>query len=314
MPRLWRCAVLVSCLVPSALVYADVGIAKSEYFHQADPGKFELNAGFGREPEQTAWTTQDANGVQSTTTPQSAASNVTPISLGGEYGLSPSLALGLDLIYGTGVSGQPICYTASVCPPQSASGLFNPNLYLKGRYGSDHWALIYGAHLDLGIQKANAAGSSYSYSTGGTTVTPYVGFQSTIGASSLGVRVQYDVYKSSQGENVTDSTGAPVTGNRTGGQRVSADVFYEADLGSYTLGGSAFALFSPETTTSVDGNSASDANAFYTWGLQLYIPVRLPGWTLLPTIAYEQTKYTESGGNISSATTYQMGLSARFNF
>lgn len=291
----------------------------SEYLHQAGHRKVEFTLGVGREEGKSAWTNQDPNGISyqtisETGKPQKVNITRFPISVTAEYGFTPTLAAGVDLIYGNGKYTTANCPTNTTCKDSTSSGLYNPALYLKGMTPVGSAAFAYGLIADIGVEKyeVDAAGNT-NLATGGTTLTPYLGYVFGSGFTRGGARFQYDVYKGDRKATYATTDTEPARDSTTSrGNTWALDAFFESKLESFMLGGNVAYLHTSESSFFSNGKSGKSGDASHTWIFQVYAPVYSDGFMVLPNIAYEMQTFTDSSYFVSNVNSVQFGVAVRF--
>ena len=144
-------------------------------------------------------------------------------------------------------------------------------IYLKGRNELGFGSIHYGLNVSFPLEhhRTNAENDSNAAS-GGTTVTPYAGYEASLGRHTFGAKVGYDVYKS---DRHYDSAFAGVYA-RSGGQAFDGALFYEFAMNHWvTFGVTATLNVAQGTSTTFPGESASDDhNGTTSTGLMLYVP------------------------------------------
>ena len=303
----------------SSAFAADGEFMDSEYLHQPGTGAFELTPGIGGAPGNTALLNQQ-NGLTLSSynirgTDAKLNLFVVPVTVAADYGINSMFAVGVQLAYGLGSTNFSNCPQGSPCRSQTINGLFDPQLYLKGRAAVGSGVIQYGVVATVGVEKSktNSTGDS-NWASGGSTITPFVAYQFSAGPGVLGARVKYDVYKGDR-KSTIETSNASVDATTTDGNTLGADAFYEMPVGNVTLGGAIIYSSRPDTKSAF-GNSASkaDKNANSIIGAQIYAPVHLSGMTLLPTLEYQTLNYSASDSSVIAINTLQLGIAARLTF
>lgn len=297
-------------------VAAEGDLMDTEYLHQPNAGAFELTPGLGGAPGNTALLNQP-NGITFRTYNIKNSDSkfnlfLVPIAVSADYGISSMFSIGANLTYGSGSTSFSNCPSGSTCNSHSLKGLFDPELYFKGRAAIGPGVLQYGVVAEVGVEKGKTDSSGDgNWATGGTTLSPFVAYQLPVGTGALGARVKYDLYK---GDRKSTSSNPSVDSTTSDGNTLAIDAFYEIPVGIVTLGGALIYTSYPETKTA-SGNNASkpDKNAYSIFGVQFYAPVHLSGVTLLPNVAYQSYSLSSDSG-FSSINAVQLGIAARLTF
>ena len=312
-------SILVLAGFGAVAVAAEGDLMDTEYLHQPNAGTFELTPGLGGAPGNTALLNQP-NGIILRNYNISGSDTkfnlfLVPIMVSADYGISSMFSIGASLTYGSGATGFSNCPSGGTCNSHTIKGLFDPELYFKGRAAIGPGVLQYGVVAEVGVEKSKTDSSGDgNWATGGTTLSPFIAYQLPVGTGALGARFKYDLYKGDR-KSTSQTSSASIDSTTSNGNAVSVDAFYEIPVGIVTLGGALIYSSYPETKTASGNNYAkADKNANSIFGLQFYAPVHLSGVTLLPNVAYQSYSFSSSDSGFSSVNALQLGIAARLTF
>lgn len=260
--------------------------ANSEMQHMAADGQFELT------PSLTySRATMTNNSAISEDNESSESDSIGNLAFLGEYGLSSGLAVGFRLAYQTESitqsGGLGLGAGGPLSAPLKAAGLLDPSFYLKAKTNLGPGSLRYGLTVSASIYNSISTGfQTANEATGGVTVTPFLGYESPIGDSVLGVRLAYDAYQSPRVIQSDSSAGS--SARMAGGNVFSAVAYAEMPLWSGIWGLSGGIVqnittkYSDSVTPSTDQQDALVLPLGFVYGSY----VIAPDTTLLPTIGY----------------------------
>lgn len=237
-----------------------------------------------------------------------------PVGVSGEYGINQMLAIGLDLIYSSAKRTYD-CDSPLPCPKdKKISGLEDPAINIKLRNQIGAGTLRYGLQANIGIEKSKVdKDGNTNAASGGSSVTPFVGYELPLGPGFIGARASYELYK---GDRKTKFDGESDETKTTGGQLVEVSAFYEANVGIMTYGG-ALVFDSKAESKSADGSEAATGNkdAYTQYTVHFYTPAHLtPTITILPTLDLGGISYTSSDSVADSAGLVLISVAGRFTF
>lgn len=243
-----------------------------------------------------------------------ATSAALPVGVAGEYGINQMLAIGLELIYSSNKTTFD-CDSPLPCPKdKKASGLHDPAINIKLRNQIGAGTLRYGLRAAIALEKSkiDSDGNSNAAS-GGSSVTPFVGYELPLGPGFIGAQASYDLYK---GDRKTKTDGVTNETKTTGGETLEVSAFYEANVGIMTYGG-ALVFDSRAESKDAVGSAApkGNKNAYTAYTLHFYTPAHLtPTITILPTVDLGGISYTSSGSSADSAGAFLISVAGRFTF
>lgn len=241
--------------------------------------------------------------------------------LSGEYGFNDFLALGA----GIGIESTRL---RNSTPSENAEfmskGATDPQFLLKGRIAMALGTLYGGTTLTYPTQKhvIEASGNS-NMASGGTSVTPYIGYEIARGDHTMGVRVAYQVWLGSR--QIEDrsfglnSTTITVDEQVTGGNVLTASTFYEFAWQRLTMGLAALVEETAAKTTTYDATQSRDTSPDRDSptgriALQFYAPVELGlRFTLLPSIEVGRYHAIDTE-NVHSIHDFKGQVQARYTF
>lgn len=292
----------------TAAFAADSSSGVSVYEHQTDSGKWEVTPGFTFGSIKTNFNATAANGNLT-----SASDSIFNFSVAGEYGINEMLSVGLKIGYQT----DSFSLTPSGSSSPSASGMTDPVLYVNGKNAVGPGLIRWGALLDfsLGAMTLSSDGKTYNESSGGITLTPFVGYEmANIGPGTLGARLAYDLYQSDR--SFTNNMQTNTSEKIKAGNNLSFVVFYEmpfdpviwgVDVGIVNHSAATFNNGTTDTSMN-DGQTNFKVETYAAWTVA-------PDITVLPTIGYGPMGV---GGYLANGATSQNGIygtvAARFGF
>lgn len=238
-------------------------------------------------------------------TPANAAdeklSGLTDTGISAEYGLNEMIAIGVDLSFSS-LEEDPGGGNAT----RKVSGLQDPRLFVKGTHVLDFGRFRYGANLGLGFQNEKIENNlDRSVSSGGFSISPYLGLDIDAGPGILGARAFYSLGLGDR----TVEIGA-TEGKASGGNDMNLAVFYEYFLSDMLLAADLHYNMSSEETVRRTGLADIRQNAANTTGLGLYgrIPMGEAA-AIIPRLNYD---FANSDQDKWSDMT--LSLAARFVF
>lgn len=284
--------------------------SQSELMHQAEAGSFELTPLFGIANTHIEYKTNAYV--------KSADQAGLFIGAQAEYGFSEALSLGLSLTYND--FRQTYAKKDNVSIDDAyRRGLSDPDVYLMGRTRAGDGWFRYGAHLTTTVEKSKWDGKTANAASGGTTLAPFVGFETHAGPGIAGGKIAYDVYKSDR--DYEDSSSNPtVTSKIKGGERLALTGFYEWTIAPIIdLGFSLQYLDWAQTKRETSGVTVTNDDRSSRLNLEVYAPLHLKNQiTLVPFLGFGTfTKLPSQAGAIAevdSARVFQTGVFARFVF
>lgn len=288
----------------------------SEYFHQAEAGVFEITPGIGQAPGKASVNElpMGYRFVQTTYKNTSAKSNVTflPIVADLEYGLTPDFAVGGELSYVTGHTSIDNCPSGSTCPSGDISGLADPQVFFKGRYGTGAGQLSYGISINVSLMKSWSDNQKSNVASGGFSYTPFVGFETQAGYGVWGARVAYSI----AGERKTEDRAANTDDYVKGGNRTLLETFYEFPISGETTVGFAlqYAIHATTESKSGSGTYSDDKSAGKEIALKAYTPMPMGTFTLLPSLKYSSYSLDDSNSGTDKMTGFEIGVAGRMTF
>ncbi|NJL25085.1 MAG: hypothetical protein HC902_07860 [Calothrix sp. SM1_5_4] len=277
----------------------------SEYQHQTEAGRWEVTPSVGIHARNG--TPRDA------TTTKKIYSGSLPLSVRGEYGISSLFSVGTQLGYTMGAVSYD-CDSSTTCDSTTFKGFVDPEVYLNGRVGIGPGSLRFGANVAFSPMKAEISsnGDANNFS-GGTTVSPYVGYEFFVGRGLLGFRGAYDLYQSER--EVSDKTSTPNSYKVTDGQDISLAAFYEYPIWKLSIGSALEYTNSAQTRKKSNGATTPGNNAFSEYHMRVYVPIRFnPKITLYPALAVGTQDCPSSGCTARTTSITDISCAGRFTF
>lgn len=230
----------------------------------------------------------------------------TPLSFTTEYGFSPMVAVALNFRFDS-ISAES-CSASGACTNTKSVGPFDPNVDVKFKSRVVGGNSLYGGNVQYAVEKGKAdSQGDRNNATGGSAITPYIGYEFLLGPAVAGGKLSYELYK---GDAQREYAGTNFT--VSGGQTLQLTGFYELVSDWITYGGSlAFQNVSEMKNTS-NGvtNSYNDANTAIL--VQYYMVMRADGVSYLPSLNYSLRSYSASTYAYSSASEIFAGCGFRF--
>jgi hypothetical protein len=281
---------------------ADSQVAEgSQFQHQTAASTFEL----------TPQLEYDSITLKLKSTTLDKAEIVGPISsVMGEYGLNDMFSVGLLLAY---QSFDQKYSPSGLVQDVHQKGLKDPDLFLNGRVAAGPGSFRFGTHLSFSLEdsKTDSSGDSNA-ATGGTALTPFVGYEAYFGPHTVGARMTYTVYKGDRKQS-DSSSGTQVNSTISGGETLTTQVFYEYLMEQVTLGVAA-ELNNIKGAKITSNGTSQDSSGSSGYSLAVYAPWQLaPNVTLLPRFNYGAfTAFDRT--NIDSISAWGIQIGARFAF
>jgi hypothetical protein len=313
-------SILASLTFAVGAAAADGDMMDSEYLHQTGAGVFDVQAGFGQAAGDGAILNNAPTGysminVSIRNSSLKASENSLPINVMLEYGINQMFSAGLELAYGTGQLTYSGCPTGFSCNSQHVNGMYDPQLFFKGRSAVGAGVIQYGAVLDVSVEKETTSSTGdQNNASGGISFTPFVAYQMAAGPGTWGARLQYGIYQGDK-KSTDSSSGTSVPSTTSSNGNWVIDTFYEAPVAGITIGGALSYAQNPETKTSQNGGpKTGNLDAYNTMGVQVYVPVKLSSLTILPSVTYDTMNFSQSNSVASSENMIEVGVAARMSF
>lgn len=273
----------------------DGGNLSSEYLHQAPGGKFEVTPAIKFESLR----------IEYKNTPTDATVYQIPLTAKAEYGINDMFSLAATVGYGVGGTSFDDCPSNQTCKGTSARGLIDPTLSANLRVPVGMGALRAGLNFSFSLEdsKEEADGDD-NFATGGSTLTPYVGYEMSVGSNVFGARVAYDAVKGDRTHKDESDTAPTSTDKISGGEDLSLAGFYEYHFPRiFTVAGALEFIDSDETKTSTNGGAKTeDNNSSKILRFRIYAPMKFNETvTLIPTVSSGAYKF-ENDSNVDSST------------
>lgn len=211
-----------------------------------------------------------------------------------EYGLNEMLSLGARLQYQS-MTTEGIAGAADT----DNDGLANPEIFLKGTSAMGTGRLRYGVTFGLGLENQTAD----NVSTGGHSLTPYVGYDMDMGGGILGARLSYGWMM----ERTFETAGGAEV-KTEGGNMLGVSGFYEFMMADALLGA---AVHFRDFADTENAAGASNNDAYSPLGLQIYSRIPVSTFVLLPSLAYD---FSAGGDRYDSYNDMTLSVAARFGF
>lgn len=294
-------AAIIAALGFVASVHAETAV-KTEYFHQAAADKNEGTVAL----DYTARTISFKAPTQDTTT------NLMPLTLRYERGLTEDFAVGADIAYllsgGSKEAGDSFDY----------KGMSDLDVYLRGQYGlQSNMSIHYGLNLNaaLGKREVKYTGSDLtetSYQSGGMGAMAYVGMAYTMDAHIFGARLTQGFDLSKRKVEVKTTTTASY--DYEGGNLSQLALFYETAMSGTIIGGELYYNGTNTTKSKLSTATTKSTTAGENHlGLKVYAAHDLnETTTLLGNIGYDMGQGLPTGTEKDNA--YSIGVAGRFVF
>jgi len=268
-------ALLVSLLLSNS-VFAESG---SEYFHQAEIGRFEVTP-----------TVQHLRMRAESSAAQAPLTGVditaTNFEIKSEYGINSMLSAGLILGH-SNAKNQPT--PSNTFKSRTSKGLNDPDFFLNGALPMGPGTFHFGTHFTYSISKSkiDVDGNSNAAS-GGWSLTPYAGYDFHAGPNIFGIHMSYDLAQGNR--KVVDkysTPGSEINSTDSGGQALTANYFYEYQRQMVTFGAALEVVTQRTSDRETNGVSTDQHDPLTTAQLNLYAPLRFtPNFTFIPTASY----------------------------
>lgn len=283
-------------LVSGSAFAADNG---SEYMWQTPADKWEV--------------TPSLSMMKTTTKPKAAGAqdiemSATTISVKGEYGISEQFSAGLLL---ANVSGKAEQGATSI----DVKGMADIIAFFHGRNAMGTGSLRYGVDVGLGLSKREIESTGdTNVSSGGISLTPFVGYEIAAAPCTYGARLAYKMYAGERKQ--TDNTSTPADDDKiTGPTTTSLAFFYEHDMAPVRLGAALEIASNTESEIKTNGGAGvKQGDGETTMGIKLYVPYTVNEMiTILPEFTYAQATAKENN-TIDSKSGWNLGVGGRFTF
>ncbi len=279
----------------------------SEFFHQAKAHQVELTPGLNY----FLW-----NLRYNTTNPVEMKLSGTSESIVGEYGLNSNFSLGGVLQF---TSGEFSYDPSSAGDKRTISGLDDPKVFFLANLPLPAGALHYGATLGLSLEKSktNDSSNTGNVATGGFLLTPFIGYDLSLGPVIFGGQISYDVYKGDRSSEITSSSGIVTNSTSTDGQALSVMTFGELPLKTSTLGLSlGYFTYAKTKSKSSSGTVTQNNDSVTKSAIKLYGAFPIGRVTLLPSLTYNVLSFDDAAvaASISSYTQLELTCGARITF
>jgi hypothetical protein len=257
---------IISLLVmlPMAAFAAEGG--SSEYFYQTGAGKHEVTPRLSIES-----TSVEIEGTESEVT-----GNVLGVAY--QFGATEDIAVGAALNYT--FSGESDDGTDTV----DRDGLEDLELFVKAGLPMGGGTLRYGANLNFALEDAEVdSEGNENTSSGGTALTPYVGYEQAWGNCVAGAKLSVEVGLT---DRTTDNNGT--TTDESGAEATTIGLFYEHKLSdSMRLGASLDWVTVSDTTDETNGGDSENVSPLQL--VTVYLPTKVGNGLLLPSVEYGMT-------------------------
>jgi hypothetical protein len=291
---------------------ADSGTnAGSEMLHQTAAGKWEVTPDIEYHNYTIKMNDQAANGKLTGT-------GFTE-SVKGEYGINEMFSVGLKLAI-TNDSWKLTDDTGTDYPKGSRKGLENPQIYFIGNLDLSGNKFKYGLNLDLSVTKHKLDTTNFedhNADTGGTGLTPWVGWEMNDGVGILGARLSYSFLLSDRKITIT-AAGGDTDATEKQGQLVSLTVFHEFSFNPMWSLGVALSYNTINSTKDTDntGKETTSDSGHAGFNLAVYAPINVAdNITLLPRITYGDSGMLLIGASdVKNFNNMSIGFGARFAF
>lgn len=295
-------------LAISSVAFAADNATGSEYMHQTAASKWEVTPQIEYHDWFAKFNSQSLN----------SKTEVSGMTYGvkGEYGINDMFSAGIN-ISGASDSWKYTMANGGAAPANgSASGLNNIDVYGLGKYDLGGSTLRYG--LDFAISTSshtdNTSSGSYSEDTGGTGVTPFVGWEMAMGPGIFGVKLSYYFLLSNRSYSSTPNT---IT-SENGVSAQSLTAFYEWMQNNWSLGlALSYNGVTGSKTTTVSGSNPAVDSGHAGLFVNVYAPIVVAdSITIIPSIGYGDNGQ-QLDANFGSLTTWNgwdIGVKARFAF
>jgi hypothetical protein len=311
-------AAVVAATFAAPAFAVEGGTLNSEYLHQTDSGLVEITPGFGNAPGDSILLQGLPGGFQmynfsGKNGGSGGSGSLIPLNVAAEWGISGMWSVGAQVAYGWMSTSKDNC-SGTGCKP-TGTGLYDPNIYVKGRNDLGAGVLQYGLVANISVDKNKTDGNdNTNLSSGGSGITPFVSWQMNAGPGIWGARFNYQLWR----DNRKTTADFPTVGSNAsvkGGNSWTLDTFYEVPYGMVTYGGAIFYRSAPDSLTTTDsGGTISSQDGYTQWGAQFYVPVHFASATLLPNLAYTSLKNSASAVASDTISTWQLGVAARVTF
>lgn len=233
-------ALLALTFVGACSAFAD-GNTGSQFYHQADDGQWELTPDLAMGGISMKNDTSKASFPFNTGAVTGSSDNFFMFNVKGEYGINHMMSVGVKLGFET--DSWTINPTSLLDPNHGtslkASGMTDPEIYLSARSDMGSGSLRYGANLRVspGNQKIDSSGTSETEYSGGTTFTPYIGYEMPVSSGICGVKLKYDLIQTARKfTNNSTTTAGLQSFTITEGNNAALYAFHEMNFEQWIWG------------------------------------------------------------------------------
>lgn len=269
----------------SSIAFAEqpMSLEASEYFHQPASGAVEVVPHAGYRTLNSTPSNSVGGATQNLAGLDRLGANV-------GYGVMDALAVGFDYSYSK-YNVDPAGYAEKGSEPL--------DLWLKARAYAGVFTIHYGLDLSFGLERARVGTSDYAnrswgdavdgLNAGSFRVAPFIGFDTSFGASSAGARLAIDVVNSHQSVDFVDpSLGLTATTDINGASRGRAAIFYEYRAADVPLGLALTYDWFTSVNTYDFGVNIAGHSGLSLIGTYLYADLPLGGFDFLPSITWRE--------------------------
>ncbi len=224
------------------------------------------------------------------------------ISVKGEYGISEQFSTGLML--------SNVNYSTDTTPEFKQTGMEDLVAFFHGRSAMGGGSLRYGADLGFSLVKAeNKSATESNASSGGLSVTPFVGFEMQAAPCTYGARLSYKMYT---GDRSVKNPAPAAEDKLSGPTTTTLSLFYEHDMAPMTLG-AALEIAGQSSTEDKTTPPSTKSSGNTLTGIKLYVPyMASESITVLPEFKY--AKATSMPSTTDSVTMWELAVGGRFSF
>lgn len=298
---------LLPLAIASAAYAADTG---SEYMHQTAASKWEVTP----QIEYHDWTVKSYNAA-----PSKVEISGMSYSVKGEYGINDMFSVGAKL--GMNSDSWKYTYDTGTAPGNSStSGLNNIDIFGLGKTDLAGGTFRYGLDFAVSTAKHKFDTTSNTYSiandTGGTSLTPFIGWEMAMGPGTLGAKFSYSFLLTDRKYDVSPAAGTNIDSDK-GVNSESLAVFYEWMMNNWSLGVSvAWNGVSGSKATTVNGATGDVDSGHAGILVDVYAPITLAdNITLLPQIGFgDPGTAVQNIGGVKTDSGWDLGVGCRFAF
>src|SRR5205085_1715707 len=139
-----------------------------------------------------------------------------------EYGINEMFSAGISLGYSSWTAKS----DPEVFPEYKIKGFVDPILFVNGRLNLADSSLRFGAAFSFSFEdNIRDASGNYNQATGGLALTPFVGYEMTVGEQTFGARLKYRLQGDTKSKDESGTT--KVTSTTKGNNKVTLGLFYE---------------------------------------------------------------------------------------